>query len=157
DVGDGDADLVVAGDDVDRRAADGIGGAAAVEVHASTGVAEVGGAVDVGADAVAQHHVARGARIGDLHAVERLAGDDRGGTAGRAADRVVLGAVTEVYAVAGVAKDGRAVDVGADEVAQHHVAAGGSTDDLHAVVVVAGDEVGGTGRRAADRVGRGTE
>src|SRR5205085_634745 len=120
--------------------------------HAVGAVAELGGAVNVGAGAVAQHHVPARPAIGEEHAGAAVTGDDVGGTAGGAADGVRRGADLDEHAVTAVAEFGGAVDVGADAVAQHHVAARPAVRDVHTVGTVAGEEVEGRGRRAADGV-----
>src|SRR5262249_57302877 len=102
-------------------------------LHAVACVAKLGRAVDVGADPVTQHHVAGRAGALDVHTSATIAGDDVGGPSGGAAHGVRRRAVAladavraEAHPSFGVAKLGGTGDVGADHVAQHHVARCGS-------------------------------
>src|SRR5262249_35718380 len=125
---------------------------ARTDLDAVAAVAEVGGASGVGADEVAQHHVARRAVTEEQHAVAPVAGDDVAGPGDTAPDRVVCCAAADLDAVAGVAEVGGPGGVGADEVPQHHVARRAAADEQHAVAPVAGDDVAGQGGTPAHRV-----
>ncbi len=128
--------IAVPGDDVGRargRAAHRVRRGAAVDVYAGIAVAETGRAILVGADQIAQHQVARHAGAEEFHVVVGIAGNDVGRSCGRAAHHVRRGAVLDDHAVGGVAEIGGAVDVGADQVAQHHVAARPACLQIHAM------------------------
>ena len=71
-----------------------------------------------------------------------------------AADRVAGRAGGDLDAIVAVGQRDRAIDVRADEVAGHHVAGRGRAGDLDRPSArVAGDQVAGAGRRAADGIG----
>src|SRR5262249_44054598 len=147
-----DAVAVVAADHVagvGDRAADGhlVG---VDDVDAVLGVAQVGGAVDVGPDEVALDLVARAGAV-DPDAVAGVARDDVAGAHRGAADGVGVGAAVDADAEA-VGDGGGAGDVGADEVARHDVVVGGVAADLDAGAGVAADDVAVGRGRAADGV-----
>src|SRR5262249_21937089 len=140
-----DAVAGVGGDDVA-----GPGPAAADRVVGAVGdypvpaVAEGRRRGEVRPDRVALDHVAAGDQV---HAGAAVARDDVAGPRGGAADGVAVGEDDD--AVASVAQGRRPGGVGADEVARHHV---GGAVQVDAVVGVAGNQVAGPGRGAADRV-----
>ena len=119
-----DAEAVIAGNDVaiarsspaDRVAA------SILYQHASQGVAQVCGAVDIGADEVAHDSVACGSVAGSRGVLNEytesiIAGNDIARTCGISADRVV-GRILNSHPKTDVAQVCGTVDVGADEVAQ---------------------------------------
>src|SRR5947207_983278 len=77
-----------AGGGAGRRAAHGVGRGAGDDGHALVGVGEHGGAGDVGADPVAQHHVAAGALALKEHGGAAIPREDVGGATRRTTDRV---------------------------------------------------------------------
>src|SRR5262249_28838820 len=118
------------------------------------GVAVAARAGVVGADEVAGHDVAGGAGAADLSAVVAVAGDDVAGAGGRASDRVVGGGGSDDHALVDVAQRARPGQVGADEVALDDIVRGVAELQGDAEVVVAGDDVAGRRRGAANRIAR---
>src|SRR5208337_3038556 len=119
---------------------------AVLDQHA-VAVAQVG-AAGVGADVVAQHHVAGRARPGNINAVG-VETDGVGCTPG-SADRIVrrfvdgdADAVVAQVVTAGV---------GADVVPLNQVARGGVARDIDAGVLIGRDDVAGPRGRPPDRV-----
>src|SRR5205823_5971722 len=117
---------------------------------ARTAIAEGESAGGVGADVVALDGIAgRGdpdARVADARGA--VAGDDVARGRRRTADGVV--AAAQVDAIEAVAQGRVAGGVQADRVALERVA--GAARDVNANIVVAGDNIAGPGRRAADGV-----
>src|SRR5262249_39697379 len=99
----------------------------ALDEHAVGAVAQGGRAQGVGADQVALHRVARGTVAQQEDAVRETGGDDVARPGRGAADDAVAGALDD-HAVAAVAQGGRAVEGGADVVAQDLVAGRAAAD-----------------------------
>src|SRR5262249_39037176 len=136
----------VAGDDVARAgdgAADRVGAGAAEDGHPVDCIRQGGGAGGVGADAVALHDGADRPVPLDVDAAETaqetVARNDVPGRRRGAADGVVGGTTVQHDAPGAVADGKGAGDVGADQVALHHVAGGAC--DVDAVAGVAGDDI----------------
>ena len=155
-VGDINTGAVVAGNQIARACrgtAD--GSVCPVGFHAGQAIAKGLGSCYVSADVIAAGDV-RG--IVEFDAVAGVAGNQVSFARGRAADGII-GACRIVYAIADVGNGLGASKVGADVVADDHVAVGcasGAAADgnrqINAGAVVTGDHVAGLGRRAADRV-----
>src|SRR5262249_32142440 len=128
---------------------DQVAGGAAAQLDAGAGVAEGGVPGGAQADEVPLDAVAGGAD--QIDAGAGVAADDVAAAAGAVvADQGVLGALGELDADR-VAHGRRPVSIRADVVAPDAVGAG--TGQLHAPAV-AGDDVAGRRRRAADQVAR---
>src|SRR5207244_4304146 len=128
------------------------------------GQAEVGDgriAVFVDADVVTLDHVGGRIRAGDENAAEVeiaggvVAADDVPRRGRAAADGVAGRAVFDLHAVRAVAQSDGAGVVSADVVAEDGIPRRADVSDVNAVARVAGDDVAGRRRRAADGVVRG--
>src|SRR5262249_46511735 len=127
---DGVIECAAAADGVARRV---------VDADAVVGVAQGRRPVDVGADVIPQHRVARAGAALEGEAVPGVAGNDVPLGAGRAADGVVGRPAVDEDAVVQVGQGGSPGGVGADEVADDDVAR--HAVQLDAVGRVAGDDV----------------
>src|SRR5262249_41466166 len=138
--GDPDAAVGVAGDDVagaGGRPAHGVAASPDIDHHAIL-VGQGVGAGGLGADAVALHHVAGRAAVGDPDAAVGVAGDDVAGAGGRPAHDVVAGPGIDHHAKL-VGQGVGAVGGGADAVALHHVAGRLLPRDVYAAPAEAAD------------------
>src|SRR5262249_22180367 len=135
-------DVACAGDPVANLVVVGAG----VDEHADAVLPQPGGAGGVGADAVALDHVARTAGQEVDIGLETI-GDDVPRARGGAAYHVVV-AELDRDAIPRNSQGGAAGEVGADEVALHHIARSDPQEDADAAE--ARDDIACPGRRAAN-------
>src|SRR5262249_19130801 len=103
------------------------------------------------ADEVSRDNVSRRAGVGDVHAIVGVAGDDVGGAGRRPADRVVVGALTDVDAIDIAACRGPC-RVGADVIALDKISRCPRAVQPDPGQRAAGDYVARARSRAADQV-----
>src|SRR5262249_29649020 len=113
--------------------------------------AEVDAEAAVVVNGIAADRVARAGPIEDHDPGTAIEGDRVAGPRRDVADRVTRRGAYNHHAVLLVGRRLLTVDVRADEVALDHIARVGCAPHLHAIAVVARDDVSGPGRRAADR------